>query len=63
MGWMAMIPPSWLSIRIARRREKPAQRWSNRLSLSPLGGILALRAHCVLLLDYVAPEEPLDTPL
>ena len=28
-----------------------------------LGGILALRAHCALLLDYVPPEEPLDTPL
>ena len=28
-----------------------------------LGGNLALRAHCVLLLDYVPPEEPLGTPL
>ena len=27
------------------------------------GGILALRAHCALLLDYVPPEEPLGTPL
>ena len=29
----------------------------------PQGGILALRAHCALLLDYAPPEEPLDTPL
>ena len=32
----------------------------------PLGGILALRAHCAhcaLLLGYVPPEEPLGTPL
>ena len=29
----------------------------------PLGGILALRAHYALLLDYVPPEEPLGTPL
>ena len=29
----------------------------------PQGGILALRAHCALLLDYVPPEEPLGTPL
>ena len=28
-----------------------------------LGGILALRAHCVLLLDQVPPEEPPGTPL
>ena len=28
-----------------------------------LGGILALRAHCTLLLDYVPPEEPPGTPL
>ena len=28
-----------------------------------MGGILALRAHCALLLDYVPPEEPLGTPL
>ena len=28
-----------------------------------LGGILALRAHWALLLDYVPPEEPLGTPL
>ena len=28
-----------------------------------LGGILALHAHCALLLDYVPPEEPLGTPL
>ena len=28
-----------------------------------LEGILALRAHCALLLDYVPPEEPLGTPL
>ena len=28
-----------------------------------IGGILALRAHCALLLDYVPPEEPLGTPL
>ena len=32
-----------------------------------LGGFLALRAHCALLLDYVPPEEPqahpLETPL
>ena len=27
------------------------------------GGILALHAHCALLLDYVPPEEPLGTPL
>ena len=27
------------------------------------GGILALRAHCALLVDYVPPEEPLGTPL
>ena len=27
------------------------------------GGILALRAHCALLLDYVPPEEPPGTPL
>ena len=27
------------------------------------GGILALRAHCALLLDYVPPEEPLGMPL
>ena len=27
------------------------------------GGILALRAHCALLLDYVPHEEPLGTPL
>ena len=27
------------------------------------GGILALRAHCALLLDYVPPKEPLGTPL
>ena len=27
------------------------------------GGILALRTHCALLLDYVPPEEPLGTPL
>ena len=27
------------------------------------GGILALRAHCAVLLDYVPPEEPLGTPL
>ena len=30
---------------------------------STLGGILALRAHYVLLLDYVPPEEPRGTPL
>ena len=29
----------------------------------PYGGILALRAHCALLLDYVPPEGPLGTPL
>ena len=28
-----------------------------------IGGILALRAHCALLLDYVPLEEPLGTPL
>ena len=28
-----------------------------------LGRILALRAHCALLLDYVPPDEPLGTPL
>ena len=28
-----------------------------------LGGILALRAHCALLLDYVTPDEPPGTPL
>ena len=28
-----------------------------------IGGILVLRAHCALLLDYVPPEEPLGTPL
>ena len=28
-----------------------------------LGGILALRTHCALLLDYVPPEEPPGTPL
>ena len=32
-----------------------------------LGGILALRAHCALLLDYVPPKStyarPLETPL
>ena len=27
------------------------------------GGILALHAHCALLLDYVTPEEPPGTPL
>ena len=27
------------------------------------GGILALRAHCALLLDYVPPKEPPGTPL
>ena len=27
------------------------------------GGILALHAHCALLLDYVPPKEPLGTPL
>ena len=27
------------------------------------GGILALRAHCALLLDYVPPEEPPGTPV
>ena len=27
------------------------------------GGILALHAHCVLLLDYVPPKEPPSTPL
>ena len=30
---------------------------------APYGGILALRAHCALLLDYVPTEEPLGTPL
>ena len=29
----------------------------------PQGGILALRAHCALLLDYVPPEEPPGTPI
>ena len=29
----------------------------------PLGGTLALRAQCVLLLDYVPSEEPIGTPL
>ena len=28
-----------------------------------LGGIFALRAHCMLLLDYVPPEEPPSKPL
>ena len=28
-----------------------------------LGGMLALHAHCTLLLDFVPPEEPLGTPL
>ena len=28
-----------------------------------IGGILALRAQCVLLLAYVPPEEPPGTPL
>ena len=28
-----------------------------------VGGILALRAQCALLLDYVPPEEPLGTAL
>ena len=28
-----------------------------------IGGIFALRAHCALLLDYVPPEEPPNTPL
>ena len=32
-------------------------------SRGPHGGILALRVHCALLLDYVPPEEPLGTPL
>ena len=27
-----------------------------------VGGILALRAHCGLLVDYVPPEEPVGTP-
>ena len=33
--------------------------------LNPMasGGILALRAHCALLLDYVPPEESPGTPL
>ena len=31
--------------------------------LRDFGGILALRAHCALLLDYVPPEEPLGMPL
>ena len=32
-------------------------------SISKYGGILALHAHCALLLDYVPPKEPLGTPL
>ena len=31
--------------------------------LHVVGGILALCAHCALLLDYVPPEDPLGTPL
>ena len=34
-----------------------------KCTISCCGGILALRAHCALLLDYVPPEEPLGTPL
>ena len=35
----------------------------NMAVLGGIGGILALRAHCTLLLDYVPPEEPPGTPI
>ena len=34
-----------------------------RMHMACSGGILALPAHCALLLDYVPPEEPSSTPL
>ena len=37
--------------------------WTNLRQHSDYGGILALRAHCGLLLDQVPPEEPTSTPL
>ena len=39
--------------------------WKHRLAVfgQARGGILALRTHCALLLDYFPPEEPLGTPL
>ena len=44
-------------------RHTPSPRVAQSHGCGPLGGILALRAHCALLLDYVPPEEPLGTPL
>ena len=44
--------------------DEGTSQWAKLVRLhSYLGGILALRAHCVLLLDYVPPEEPPDTPI
>jgi len=37
--------------------------WLTDKGIQCNGGILALRAHCALLLDYVPPEEPPSTPL
>ena len=70
MGWGYSPQPSLHPLALHVRRSpgawgaKPGVFCTPVLShVDPQGGILALRAHCALLLDYVPPEEPPGTPL
>ena len=59
--WMRKLEV-WQSVQVVtilRRETSIGQQAGGSCS----GGILALRAHCALLLDYVPPEEPLGTTI
>ena len=63
--WLTHLAVDWVALTVPPSAVFPFPRSLAALIL--FGGILALHAHCTLLLDYVPPKSPqarpLETPL